>query len=255
LSAIRDFFAGMVLAFFLRAAPITATTWRSIVTRKGWFRAVTEYPFILLSIFAVFTVVIVALANSTPASAEDIARGKQIYKLCSACHGENGQGNPVHSAPAIAGLALWYIEAQLQKFQNGQRGYHADDVTGLQMRPMARALRSDEDVKSVAAYVAGLAPVQPGVTVQGDPTRGKDVYATCSACHGPDGKGNDAVKSPGLIHQADWYIVAQLKKFRDGLRGAGKDDPTGAQMRAMTIMLQDEQSLHDVAAYVGTLGK
>lgn len=88
----------------------------------------------------VFLAALTALLSFASAKAQDLARGKQIYKLCSACHGENGQGNQLYSAPAIAGLAPWYLEAQLQKFQNGLRGYQADDVAGLQMRPMARAL-------------------------------------------------------------------------------------------------------------------
>ncbi|HXG22273.1 MAG TPA: c-type cytochrome [Methylomirabilota bacterium] len=226
-----------------------------MVTRRGQFCAGGESLNVIQFVWVMLTVVLVFFGRYALASAEDLARGKQLYKLCSACHGENGQGNSLHNAPVIAGLAPWYIEAQLYKFRSGQRGYHADDVAGLQMRPMARALKSDEDLKSVAAYVAGLPPAQPGATLQGDAAHGKELYATCIACHGQDGKGNDAVKSPGLIHQADWYFVAQLKKFRDGLRGARNDDPTGAQMRAMTVMLQDEQSLTDLAAYVGTLGR
>jgi cytochrome c oxidase subunit 2 len=55
------------------------------------------------------------------------------------------------------------------------------------------------------------------------------------------------------LHQLDWYLVSQLKKYRDGLRGAHKDDIGGAPMRAMTMLLQDEQSLNDLAAYVRSL--
>jgi cytochrome c oxidase subunit 2 len=199
--------------------------------------------------------VLALLFSLASANAQDLVRGQQIYKLCSACHGENGQGNQSHSAPAIAGMAPWYIELQLQKFQAGLRGYHAEDLTGLQMRPMARALKSDEDLKSVATYVSQLTPTQPTMTLVGDAARGKDLYGTCSACHGLDGKGNEAIKAPSLLHQLDWYLVSQLKKYRDGLRGAHKDDVGGAPMRAMTMLLQDEQSLNDIAAYVLSLEK
>lgn len=185
--------------------------------------------------------------------AKDLARGKQIYKLCAACHEQSGHGNQQRSAPAIAGLGSWYLEAQLRKFREGQRGYHADDDAALQMRPMARALRTDDDVKAVATYIATLAPTVPVATLSGDVERGKNLYSTCSACHGQDGKGNAEVQSPGLLHQPDWYVVAQLKKFRSGQRGAHKDDASGMQMRAMTMMLQDDQALSDIAAYVLTL--
>ena len=194
-----------------------------------------------------------ALSNWATAHANDLTCGKQIYKLCAACHEANGHGNQQRNAPALAGLGSWYVEAQLRKFRDGQRGYHADDVAALQMRPMARALRTDDDVRAVATYVATLAPAAPVATMAGDSERGKNLYSTCSACHGQDGKGNADVQSPGLLHQADWYMVAQLKKFRSGLRGAHKDDASGMQMRAMTMMLQDDQALHDIAAYVLSL--
>jgi cytochrome c oxidase subunit 2 len=190
------------------------------------------------------------------AHAADLERGGQVYKLCAACHGENGQGNRELNAPAIAGIPSWYIESQLRKFKGGLRGYHADDVAALQMRPMARAVTTDDDLAAVAAYSAAMTPARPAPTVEGDPARGKVLYAPCFACHGgADGKGNKLLKSPSLIHQHDWYIVSQLKKFRDGLRGTHKDDATGAQMRAMLAALPDEQALNDVAAYIGTLGR
>jgi cytochrome c oxidase subunit 2 len=191
----------------------------------------------------------------TPLYADDIARGRQLYTLCATCHGVNGQGDQQRNAPAVAGLEAWYLEAQLHNFRNGLRGYHADDAPALQMRPMARTLRSDDDVKTVAAYLASLPPAERTTTVTGDEERGKNLYTTCSACHGEGGKGNAEVKSPSLLLQGDWYLVSQLKKFRAGQRGAHKDDAPGMQMRAMTMMLQDDQALADLAAYVASLGR
>jgi cytochrome c oxidase subunit 2 len=191
----------------------------------------------------------------TQANAGDLTRGKQLYALCGVCHGDNGQGNQQLNAPAIAGLETWYVETQLHNFRTGLRGYHAADAAALQMRPMARTLQSDDDVKAVAAYLASLPSTTASPTVNGDLERGKNLYTTCSACHGQEGKGNAEVKSPGLTSQGDWYVVSQLKKFRAGQRGAHKDDAPGMQMRAMTMMLQDDQALNDIAAYVASLGK
>jgi cytochrome c oxidase subunit 2 len=201
-------------------------------------------------------VAFLSLTDVTQLYAEDLERGKQIYKLCAACHGEDGQGNQERSSPAIAGLPAWYSVAQLLKFKLGLRGYRVEDTSGLQMRPMARALTTEEDLKAVAAYTAAMKPVPTAATVEGDPARGKILYATCAACHGgPDGKGNQTLKSPSLIYENDWYIVSQLRKFRDGLRGTHKNDATGAQMRALTAMLPDDQALNDVAVYIRALGK
>lgn len=220
------------------------------VTTRAWGRGHW-----LAGQFFISLLITVSLGNQPVVRANDLERAQQLYKLCAACHEQDGRGNQQRNAPALAGLESWYVEAQLHKFRAGQRGYHADDVAALQMRPMARALQTDTDVQAMAAYVATLSPTAPVATLTGDIERGKNLYTTCSACHGPDGKGNEAVKSPALLHQPDWYLVSQLKKFRTGLRGAHKDDVPGMQMRAMTMMLQDDQALNDIAAYVLTLKK
>ncbi len=199
-------------------------------------------------------VISVATSGRTSlAAAQDLARGAAEYQLCAACHGDRGAGDESHGAPAIAGLPAWYLTAQLQKFRAGQRGYARGDDTGLQMRPMATSLHTDADVADVAAYVATLPPATPAATLPGDAVHGQALFAPCSACHGPDGGGNEALKAPRLAGQADWYLLAQLAKFRSGARGAHKDDVTGAQMRAMASTLVDEQAMRDVVAYVRTL--
>jgi cytochrome c553 len=109
---------------------------------------------------------------------------------------------------------------------------------------MARTLRSDEEVKAIAVYLASLPPPMRTATVTGDQECGKNLYTTCSACHGQERKGNAEVKSSSLLLQGDWYLVSQLKKFRAGQRGAHKDDAPGTQMRAMTMMLPDDQALN-----------
>jgi cytochrome c553 len=81
------------------------------------------------------------------------------------------------------------------------------------------------------------------------------LYATCAACHGADGRGNEALKAPPLVGQNDWYIVAQLKKFKEGIRGADPQDASGQQMRAMVNVLPDETAVRNVAAYIRTLSQ
>jgi cytochrome c oxidase subunit 2 len=190
-----------------------------------------------------------------PAHAEDAARGRQVYQLCAACHGATGEGNARYAAPAIGGLDRWYVETQLTKFKQGTRGFRPEDREGLQMRPMARALVTDQDLRAVAAYVAGLTPPPPPATLRGDVARGRAAYALCGACHGERGQGNAAAGAPPLARQADWYLAAQLRKFRDGLRGTHPGDTTGAQMRPLAMALTDDQAVADVLAYIHTLGR
>jgi cytochrome c oxidase subunit 2 len=52
---------------------------------------------------------------------------------------------------------------------------------------------------------------------------------------------------------SDWYLANQLKKFRDGIRGAHSDDDYGMQMNLMANILQTEDRVNDVVAYMNTL--
>ena len=79
------------------------------------------------------TTSIFAGASSAWAEDGDLARGEQLFALCTQCHATDGGGNSEALAPAIAGLPGWYVEAQLKKFKDGTRGLHAADTGGLRV--------------------------------------------------------------------------------------------------------------------------
>jgi cytochrome c553 len=187
------------------------------------------------------------------APTEAIPRAAAHWAQCSPCHGDQGQGDKGQLAPAIAGLPAWYVDTQLLKFRAGVRGAHFDDVAGLRMRPMALSLHNDEDVKNMAAYVAQLAPTPSTPSIAGDTAAGKATFATCSACHGADGGGNEAMNAPPIAGRDDWYIVAQVQKFRSGVRGTNAKDTIGPAMRAIATSLPDDKTIHDVARYIAEL--
>ena len=204
------------------------------------------------------TLVVVAcvLGASGRGAAEADVRGQVLFNYCTQCHGADGAGNADIEVPAVAGLPTWYVEAQLHKFRSGARGTHPDDVTGMRMRPMSLTLASDDDVAAVARYVGSLAPATPTHLLHdGDAARGQTFYQVCTACHGPDGAGNAQLFAPPLRHNGDWYLLAQLKKFRAGIRGANPADQTGILMRPMALTLPDEQAMKDVVAYILTLSE
>ena len=87
----------------------------------------------------------------------------------------------------------------------------------------------------------------------GDPVAGKAQFATCVACHGPNGEGNAAMNAPRLAGQPNWYIERQLRHFQQGIRGAHENDVYGKQMAPMANMVSDDQSLRNVTAYIETL--
>ena len=192
--------------------------------------------------------------ETAAAAAVDPERGEKLYALCAQCHGANGAGNPMALAPSIAGLPQWFIEGQLKKFQSGARGTHFDDIAGMRMRPMSMWLETDDDTQAVAAFVAGMEPVEPVNTLSGgDAEAGKAKYLPCIACHGQNGQGNQALNAPPLAGTSDWYQLSSLKAFKAGVRGTNPLDTTGALMRPMSMTLADEQQMLDVIAYIGTL--
>ena len=195
-----------------------------------------------------------ALTLAGPSGAADLERGEDLFALCAQCHAADGGGDEMALAPAIAGLADWYLVEQLNRFQNGLRGTHFDDIAGMRMRPMSLWLRSDEDVAAVAAYAASLTKTTPAATLEGgDAARGKDLYAPCIACHAADGSGNAALKGAPLANQADWYLAKSLDSYKTGVRGSNPKDQYGALMRAMAATLTSEQAIKDVVAHILTL--
>ncbi|HEU4851319.1 MAG TPA: c-type cytochrome [Telluria sp.] len=83
--------------------------------------------------------------------------GKKIYRggiagtgvaACASCHGPAGGGIPVQF-PRIAGQNTDYTVAQLQAFKSGAR------TNSPQMATLAKRM-SDEEMKAVADYIAGL---------------------------------------------------------------------------------------------------
>ena len=186
--------------------------------------------------------------------ADDNSRGEQLYDLCAQCHGPEGGGIQLFLAPAIAGLDEWYVQSQVTLFRSGARGTNWRDVGGLRMHPMSNWLRSDDDVKAVSAYVASLPKLNPPPVVTGGSIEeGKTLYATCAACHGAEGEGDQAKNSPPLVHMSDWYLVSALEKYKEGIRGSNPKNTNAVLMRGMANILTSDQAIKDVVAYITTL--
>lgn len=206
--------------------------------------------------FALAGLLILVSSGCRPEGAKQTLPGRTLYDACKSCHGADGYGQQNIAAPAIAGLPDWYVEAQLHKFRSGARGAHPEDFEGLRMRPMSRQMMDEAELKAVTAYVASLPVKAQPTTLEGaDAAAGAASYATCLACHGPDGKGNVALKAPPITGQHDWYLLSQLKKFKSGIRGTNPMDITGGQMRPMSMTLPDEQAMKNVVAHISTLSK
>ena len=82
----------------------------------------------------------------------------------------------------------------------------------------------------------GQLPCLPEQLQGGDADLGKVYYATCAACHGPDGKGNELLGAPPIEHANDWYLLTQLEHFKSGVRGAEPRDTTGATITQPAVL-------------------
>ncbi len=89
-----------------------------------------------------------------------IETGESIYRggitetkvaACMGCHAPSGRGNGPAAWPSLKGQHPEYLVTQLQNFKQGMR---AND-TGKMMRN-AVVRMSDEEMKAVAAYIAGI---------------------------------------------------------------------------------------------------
>ena len=188
-------------------------------------------------------------------AAGDAAAGKSLYPVCTACHGPAGLGNQAMNAPKLAGQEQWYLIKQMQLFQTGARGTAPGDMHGMQMAAMAKGpqLATEEALQNLAAYIATF-PVEPVTpTVQGDVAAGEKLYVVCAACHGQKAEGVEAMAGPRLAGQSDWYLAAQIKKFKEGQRGYHETDHGGRQMRPMVATLTDDKAINDVVAYITSL--
>ena len=181
------------------------------------------------------------------------AAGKALYAVCAACHGAQAEGNPALHAPKLTGLGDWYLTRQLKNYKQGARGTHDKDVFGKTMAPMAATLADDAAIANVAAYIGTLPDRPAPATVGGRASKGRGSYVTCAACHGDGGRGLQATNAPALAGMSDWYLVTQLKNFKQGIRGTHAKDMYGPQMASMTGMLTSDQAIDDVVAYINTL--
>lgn len=126
-------------------------------------------------------------------------------------------------------------------------------VTRGGRRPAPAAAAGAAALALLAAVAHGQGAITPE-PVDGDPARGSGLYtARCLRCHGETAGGNREIGSPALHQQEDWYLVAQLEKFRKGIRVADASDTSEVRMQATAVALPDDQAVRDVAVYIHSL--
>lgn len=178
--------------------------------------------------------------------------GKEAYNLsCKECHGENGAGGKdFGQAPNISILDEYYFRKQFKAIRSKTR--KGPGTVAMNAYLDQKAKLSEEEIEAAVQYALKLKPAEANNKKDfGDASNGAARYALCGTCHGQDGKGNinPAMPAPRLAGQADFYIVDQLKNFKNGHRGGGTS-PSEIQMKGMAAYLEDEKVMKDIAAYI-----
>lgn len=190
-----------------------------------------------------------AISSGLPGASEYVG-------ACSRCHGANAEGIEGMQAPRLAGMPAAYVKAQFYQFYNGIRGSNEDGRWAAQMTYYVQALseRHLSAIDDIVAYIADLPEPEITPTIHADDNQvGNQIYdQQCAACHGIDGLGNVALKSPRIAGLQDWYLLRQMEKYRGGRRGGLREDSVGKQMVASAKALSEEH-IQNVIAYINQL--
>jgi len=184
-------------------------------------------------------------AKYTSLPAEELAKdplamgiGERLFlNNCAQCHGSNGRGSKgfpnLTDSDWLYGGTHDIIKATITGGRNGV------------MPPMAAALGTAADVRNVANYVLSLSD-SPHDNIAAQ--LGKAKFGVCAACHGPEGKGNQALGAPNLTDKiwlhgfGEAAIVQTITNGRNNM------------MPAQASRLTPEQ-IHVLGAYVWNLSQ
>jgi cytochrome c553 len=151
----------------------------------------------------------------------DLANGRDVYEVCSACHQPNGWGLTDGTFPQIAGQHFTVTIKQLADI----RALNRDNPT---MYPFAlpQEIGGPQSIADVAAYIQKL-PMNPvnGVGPGTALDKGKQLYAdNCVRCHGENGEGDSAKYYPRIHGQHYEYLLRQYKWIKEGKRRNANPD-------------------------------
>jgi len=164
--------------------------------------------------------------------------GERLFgNNCAGCHGSNAKGSK--GFPNLTDGDWLYggsPETIAETITKGRMGV---------MPPMAAAVGTAEDVRNVANYVLSLSDSPHNSAAA---QLGKPKFVVCAACHGPDGKGNQALGAPNLTDKV-W-----LHGWGEGAVAAMINQGKTNIMPGFADRLSAQQ-IHVLAAYVWSLSQ
>lgn len=159
--------------------------------------------------------------------------GERLYmNNCSQCHASDARGG--RGFPNLTDND-WLHGGSPEKIEetitNGRNGM---------MPPMAAMVGTDEDIKNLANYVLSLSGSSHDAAAA---ELGKEKYAVCAACHGPEGQGNQALGAPNLadniwLHGAgEAAIIERIKLGKVNQMPAQEGKLTPEQIKVLAAYI------------------
>jgi cytochrome c553 len=149
--------AGQHASYIVRQLQAFKNGERTDVTMKPFADMLSEQD--MLDVAAYFAAQTPIPKGADPAL---VGLGQQIYRggvpargvaACIACHGPDGNGNPLAAYPRVGGQHAAYVSKQLNAYASGDR--RSDVDLNQMMRNVAGELFEDE-IRALASYVQGL---------------------------------------------------------------------------------------------------
>ncbi len=174
--------------------------------------------------------------------------------FCSECHGQQGQGfHGYYAIPQLAGQQPKYLENQFKAIHEHVRD---DPLVKKIMWPYLRDL-SPVVFQGLAEHFSALHPrAHPGGP-KNLVAEGKKIFEegipdanipACSACHGENAQGNDAV--PRLAGQHYRYLVDELTDWVQGFRAKDPETPENPNVMQPIASSLTKAQIAAVAAYL-----
>ncbi|HET6266042.1 MAG TPA: cytochrome-c oxidase, cbb3-type subunit III [Usitatibacter sp.] len=176
-----------------------------------------------------------AAADLKQVAADPAARlvGQRLFvNYCSQCHASDARGS--RGFPNLTD-ADWLYGGEPETI----KASILDGRNGL-MPAVGAAVGGEAGAKDVANYVRSLSGLSHDAAAAG---RGKEKFAVCAACHGPEAKGNPAIGSPNLTDKVWLYGSSEATIVEGIMKGRANHMPAHREFLG-------EQRAHVLAAYV-----
>jgi cytochrome c553 len=194
---------------------------------------------------------ILAIVFCAAARADDRGSVQAKLEYCKICHGLSGQGYRGYlTMPRLAGQQPKYLENQMRAFFEHRRA-------SAVMSGVARSV-SPSMVAALANHFRDLNPGPMGAAPRERLGLGRTIYQeglpeanipACSACHGPDAKGQDEI--PRLAGQLFPYTVKELTNWSKERGQGSKDDPSAVMVPTAHNLTPSQ--IAAIAAYLSYL--